>query len=118
MTARRRHPARETAIIGRDNKGGAVFVCGIPVEPDATEPVSLRSRHHPGFGVVILTCNGRPVDYDGKGDGERTLQWYENRARALPYRRWEVVVNGPLSGYTLRRIRGQWYVTESNRGFA
>ena len=47
-----------------------------------------------------------------------TLMHYENRARKNPNARWELQVDGPLSGYTLRRIRGRWYVTEANGGFA
>jgi hypothetical protein len=105
-----------------------MHICGIQIEADQSDPVSLRSRHHPGFGVVALMRNGQGVECcsranahmigHGDFDAQPTLMHYENRARKNPNARWELKVDGPLSGYTLRRIRGQWYVTETNRGFA
>lgn len=119
----KRYPARESSRVERADDGKAIFVCGIQINANQTEPVSLRSRHHPGFGMVTMMRNRKPVpersewvvhDYDKS----KTLMWYELWARKNPRARWEVVVNGPLSGYTLRRIRSQWYVTETNGGFA
>ena len=95
-----------------------MFVCGIQVVPSQSDPVSFRSRHHPGFGMVRLQRNGRTVISDVQSEPWWTLMHYENRARQNPNARWELQVDGPMSGYTLRRIRGQWYVTETKRGFA
>jgi hypothetical protein len=120
MTHQKRHPERETAIVA-ETPLGRMFICGIEIVSDHTEPVSLSSRHHPGFGMVALLRNGKPVEYDvGGNDLEEspTLQHYENRAARNPRARWELEVAGPMSGYTLRRIRGNWYVTETNHGFA
>ena len=114
--SKRRYPASETALIGAEPDGSVSFVCGIPVKAGG-EPVSLRSQHQPGFGLVEFTRNGRVVDSD-MHDDDRTLQWYENRAAKNPRARWEVIVHGPMTGYVMRRIRGQWYVTESLDGFA
>lgn len=76
--------------------------------------------------MVTLKRNGQPSDCCAKAhehatggdyESEPTLMHYENRARKNPRARWELHVDGPLSGYVMRRIRGQWYVTETNAGF-
>lgn len=114
-----RHPARETSYIERNEDGTVLaFVCGVPVEPGSA-PVAMRDQIHPGFGYVALIRNGKVVDYDVHGRrGGHQLRWYEQRAAINPRARWEIEVGGALGGYTLRRIRGQWYVTKTNEGFA
>ena len=121
-SVRKRQPARETAIISP-----GIIVCGFKVEPSA-KPVSMKSRHHPGFGWVALLRNGTAVECcsrfnshaigEGDFDAQPTLQHYENRAKKNPNARWTLRVSGPMSGYVLGRKRGQWFVIESRDGFA
>jgi len=76
-----------------------------------------------GFGMAFITKDGEQI-YDGErdlsvGNEPKSLNHFEDMAKADPDHDWRFVRHGPMHGETFQRHDdGKWICIESNRGFA
>lgn len=104
-----------------------------PINPQATGVAStclncppramrLNFNHnpHPGFGVLALLKDGKPVDYLGQEQGGRAaIRRWNAYASQHPDHQWVIEINGPMSGVRYRREDNlRWVAFERNAGFA
>lgn len=75
-----------------------------------------------GFGLAglyrdgVMVIDGEDHEYE---EDMLTGEKCEEIAAADPNHKWEIVLNGPLSGATYERnAEGRWLCTSRNEGFA
>ncbi len=74
-----------------------------------------------GFGVAIITCDGKTIR-DGEDSRRKrplTFTDAEHLAAKKPKADWRVILHGPLHGETYQRQGKEcWVIIERNMGFA
>jgi hypothetical protein len=95
------------------------MACSCCTQREAT--LSAESRIAVGFGVAVLTKDGKTVWRERGHDWREcmTVAEAEALAAAQPQRDWRIVLYGPLHGEIYQR-RGDmnWVLIEQNQGFA
>lgn len=105
-------------VVSTSIHGPGLTACGVAPKP-TEERCNLRQNHHPGFGYLRLTRNGKEVWATVLPEESRSLGWIERTHVNDDDATWRLESHGAMTSYTLiRRRKGYWVVEKSGLGFA